>query len=142
MATLSPPTTAKRRYPGRIYIGLGIVTALLGLFFYLYQLFNSLLTTPWYLPVFGTVGLGLMVLALFMAWTRWRLVGVVLLGLFAGLEWYFILVFTVLPHYQGPVEEQDSFPAFRTTLSDGTPFTEKDLKGNKDTVMVFFRGRW
>jgi hypothetical protein len=142
MATLSPPATAKRRYPGRIYIGLGIVTALLGLFFYLYQLFNSLLTTPWYLPVFGTVGLGLMVVALFMAWTRWRLVGVVLLGLFAGLEWYFILVFTVLPHYQGPVKEQGSFPAFRTTFSDGTSFTEKDLKGGKDTVMVFFRGRW
>ena len=26
--------------------------------------------------------------------------------------------------------------------ADGTHFTQNDLKGDKDTVLVFFRGRW
>jgi hypothetical protein len=142
MATQSPPATVKKRYPGRFYIGLGIITALLGPAFYAFQFFNNVLTTPWHLPVFGTVGLGLMVLAFCYARTGWRIAGMVFLALFAGLEWYFLLVFSVLPPYEGPVKQGQLFPAFQTMWSDGSPFTEKDLKGTKDTVMVFFRSSW
>ena len=28
------------------------------------------------------------------------------------------------------------------TRADGTPFTSRDLEGDRDNVLVFFRGRW
>jgi peroxiredoxin len=34
------------------------------------------------------------------------------------------------------------FPVFTTTKADGSPFTQRDLEGDRITVMVFFRGRW
>ena len=52
-----------------------------------------------------------------------------------------IAVYTRLPEYEGPLVGQP-FPAFATVLADGTSFTKQQLPGDKDTVLVFFRGRW
>jgi peroxiredoxin len=47
-----------------------------------------------------------------------------------------------LPEYSGPVAAGQPFPAFTTRQADGAMFTRDDLKGNRDNVLVFFRGRW
>jgi hypothetical protein len=142
MTTVAPPTSGKKRYPGRFYIGLAFLTTLLGLLLYGFQFYNSLLTTSWYAPILATLGFGLAVLSLSFARTIWRMAIVVFLGLFAGLEWYILLVLSVLAPYQGPVKDGAKFPAFHTKLSDGTLYTQKDLTGTKDTVLVVFRGHW
>ena len=49
---------------------------------------------------------------------------------------------TRLPAYAGPLEIGQPYPAFQTQRADGTPFTQADLRGDKGTVLVFFRGRW
>jgi peroxiredoxin len=49
---------------------------------------------------------------------------------------------TRLPLYKGPVAMGRPFPAFATVRADGSPFTQRDLQGDKNSVLVFFRGRW
>jgi hypothetical protein len=115
----------------------------LGLVLYVLQITAAkMLATPWYTPILGTVGVGLLVLALFRARTIWRILAVVIFGLLVGGEWHFLLSGSVLPAYSGPVAAGRSFPAFATTLADGSPFTQENLGGDKNTVLVFFRGRW
>ena len=36
----------------------------------------------------------------------------------------------------------DEAPAFSLTSSDGETYTLADLRGEKDLVLVFFRGSW
>jgi hypothetical protein len=60
----------------------------------------------------------------------------------AGIEWFFLLEYTLLPAYTGPVKAGESFPEFSAARHDGTPFTRGDLVGPKDTALVFFRGHW
>ena len=62
-------------------------------------------------------------------------------GPLAGAEGAFLAALR-LPAYTGPVAAGRPFPAFATIRADGTPFTQSDLEGDQDTVMVFFRGRW
>ena len=47
-----------------------------------------------------------------------------------------------LPAYTGPVAAGQPFPEFATQRADGSPFTQRDLEGDQNNVMVFFRGRW
>jgi hypothetical protein len=143
MGTTSGLTVEKPRYPGRWYAVLGIVIALLGLLGYALQIYVlKLLVVPWYAPVFGLVGAGLLVFSLFQARSILRIVGVILFGLLAVGVCYFVLAFSRLPEYTGPVKEKKPVPVFKTVRADGTPFTQKDLRRGKDTVMIFFRGRW
>jgi hypothetical protein len=95
---------------------------------------------PWYLPILGTLGTILMVVALARGRSIWRILGVGLLGLLAVGEWF--LSTSKLPAYTGPLKAGQPFPAFTTTLADGSPFSESSLKGEYKTVMVFFRGHW
>jgi hypothetical protein len=115
----------------------------LGLVLYILQFaVAKILATPWYTPILGTLGVGLLVLALFRARTVWRFLAVGIFGLLVVGEWYFLLSVSVLPAYSGPVAAGRSFPAFTTTFADGSPFTQANLGGEKNTVLVFFRGRW
>jgi hypothetical protein len=61
--------------------------------------------------------------------------------LLAGAEWAMMFAMR-LPSYTGPIAAGRAFPAFATMRSDGTPFTHDNLKGDQNTVLVFFRGRW
>jgi hypothetical protein len=143
MNTSIPSPAGPRRSAGRWLAVLGLVTALLGVLGYVLQIsVLKLLTVPWYMPIFGMAGAGLLIWSLFYSRSVWRIVGVILFSLLAAGEWYVLLAFSRLPAYTGPVAVGKPFPAFKTVRADGTPFTQKRLQGDKDTVMVFFRGRW
>lgn len=139
MATSSP--LEPRRAAGRFFLLLGIAVAVLGAIAYVVQIKAQRLTAPWYVPIAATIGLLLVVVSLWRGRTVWRAIALVLLVLFAGAAWAFLLL-SRLPPYTGPVAVERPFPAFATERADGTPFTQQDLKGEQTTVMVFFRGRW
>jgi hypothetical protein len=142
MSTSAVPPAASPPHPGRAYALLGTALALLGPLAYGLQIFAKVLTVPWYLPVLGTVGAGLLALSLSYSRSVWRSMGLVLFGLLAAGEWFFLLEMTRLPPYTGPLEVGRPFPAFTTTLANGKSFNQARLAGDKNTVMVFFRGRW
>jgi len=114
----------------------------IGIAIYVFQVQAKILRTPWYIPVIATVGLALIILALVQSRSVIRWLAVVLFTLFAGLLWVVFGVMMNVPEYTGPVKVEQPFPSFSTTLADGSKFTEDNLKGDKNTVMVFFRGRW
>jgi hypothetical protein len=134
--TLAPP-----RVPGRPLVALGFGLAAFGLITYVVQLAMQSLMTPWYLPVLATLGALVLVAALWQARTVWRILILVLVVLFAAAGWTFLLA-ARLPAYAGPVAAGKPFPAFATERADGTPFTHRDLEGEQNSVLVFFRGRW
>lgn len=140
MATTS--TAEPRRYPGRLFIALGFVLTALGIAAYVVQIAAEHLKTPWYLPISGVLGAVCAAIALWQARSVWRVLALILLVLIAGFEGTFLFA-TRLPPYTGTqLAAGKPFPAFVTSSSEGTSFTQSDLEGDQDTVMVFFRGRW
>jgi hypothetical protein len=129
------------RFRGRFFLAAGVATGVLGVLGYVVQLSMHRLWTPWYVPLSATLGVLLLVVSLWQARTVVRMLLLVLLLLLAGAEWMVLLKARV-PAYAGPVEANQAFPAFTTARADGTPFTQRDLAGDKDNVLVFFRGRW
>jgi cytochrome oxidase Cu insertion factor (SCO1/SenC/PrrC family) len=115
---------------------------LLGPLLFVLQFQAKILRTPWYLPVLGKVAAAVVFAALFRKATATRVVLGLLFTLLAAFEWYMMLSALRLPAYAGPVTAGHPFPAFTSTRADGTPFTQDDLKGDGNTVLVFFRGRW
>jgi hypothetical protein len=136
-----PSTAAPRCYPGRRLIPLGLALAALGVIGYAVQIWTQRLTTPWYMPALGMVGAVCLVVSLWKKRTIWRILALLFVVLLAGFEWTFLLA-TRLPAYTGPVVVGQPFPAFATTRSDGTKFTQDDLHDGQNHVLVFFRGRW
>jgi hypothetical protein len=47
-----------------------------------------------------------------------------------------------LPEYTGPIVVGKPLPEFTTSRADGSPFTSRDLGGDTNDVLVFFRGHW
>lgn len=139
MTTTSP--VEPRPSSGRIFLALGLGLAALGVIAYIIQIAAQRLTAPWYVPIAATLGLVFLVVSLWKRRTIWRVLALLLVGLLAGAEWTFLLA-TRLPAYNGPVAVGKPFPAFTTTRADGTSFTERDLEGDQNSVLVFFRGRW
>jgi hypothetical protein len=138
----TPSTAVPRRYPGRLLVALGFGLTALGIGAYVVQVAAEYLKAAWYLPLSGMLGAACVVIALFQARSVWRVLALLLLALVAAAEWAFLLG-TRLPAYTGTqVAAGQPFPAFATARADGTPFTSRDLEGDRDTVMVFFRGRW
>jgi len=136
-----PSVAAPRRRPGRRLLALGLGLAALGVIGYAVQLAAHRLTTPWYLPLSATLAAACLAAALWQARSAWRVLALLLVVLLAGAEWAFLLS-SRLPAYTGPVAAGQPFPAFATVRADGTPFTQRDLEGDRDSVLVFFRGRW
>lgn len=129
-------------FPGKLYLWLGIVLVLMGPILYIVQLWLKLLRVPWYLPALATAGVGLLLLAFVWRPTVWRIAALVLCALLTAAESYFLVSFTKLPAYTGPVSVGVSFPTFHTTLADGSAFDQGSLQGPQNTALVFFRGRW
>jgi len=138
----NPRPVDKRRHSGRIYLVLGVLITLAGPLLYVVQLQAKVLSMPWYVLILATVGPGLLMLALVRDRTVWRWAAVVLFSLFAVGEWVMFLVQLRAPAYTGPVQAGQPFPAFSAALADGSPFNQESLKGDQNTVLVFFRGRW
>jgi hypothetical protein len=138
------PVTA-RPSSGRFYFWMGLALGLLGPLLYFLQMQAQYLSVPWYVPILGTVAAASVLLAALRTQGWWRLAPIVLfvlLGFLAFGEWHFLLVDSKVPAYTGPVEVGKPFPAFTTTLADGSKFDQTSLKDEQATVMVFFRGRW
>ena len=138
---MTTPSDAPRRHPGRLLAALGLGLAALGIAAYVVQIWAQILISPWYVPCAATLGAGLLVVSLWRKRTVWRVLALLLVALLAGAEWTFLAAMRA-PAYAGPVTEGRPFPAFATATADGSPFTQADLAGDKNNVMVFFRGRW
>lgn len=139
--TTSPVTAGNiGRSPGRRLLALGLALAVLGMGAYVLQVAAGRLTTPWYLPVVTSLALFLVLAALWQKRGVWRFLALVPVGLVTAVAWALVLGGR-LPAYEGPAAG-DPFPSFATKRADGTPFTRRDLEGDRDNVLVFFRGRW
>jgi hypothetical protein len=136
----TPSSTPAPRAPGRRLVALGLGITVLGIIAYSVQIAVHRLFTPWYVPAAATLGVVLLLIALWQKRNVWRVLGLLLVVVIAGLAWVFVLA--RLPAYTGPVERGRPFPHFQTMRADGTPFTERDLEGELGSVLVFFRGRW
>ena len=134
--------TGTSKHPGRYLLLLGVLLVV-GVYVVnmLLMFAAKILITAWYGPIVGTLGLVLIILALMRSRSIWRWTVVVIFTLFVSFQWLALLAMG-LPAYTGPVEDGQPFPAFATTLANGTAFTQDDLKGERNTVMVFFRGHW
>ena len=133
---------ATGRHPGRWLLLLGVFLAVAGPVLMIGLTFAAkILITPWYAPLLGTLGVALIVLALTRSRSIWRWTAVVIFTAFVAFQWWALLAMRT-PAYTGPVKDGQPFPAFATTLADGSAFTQADLQGDQNTVMVFFRGHW
>jgi len=129
-------------HPGRSLLLLGVSLAVGGYALNMLLTFAAkILITNWYGPLLGTLGLALIILALMRSRSIWRWTAVVIFTLLVAFQWFALLAMR-LPAYTGPVKDGQPFPAFATTLADGAAFTQADLQGDQNTVMVFFRGHW
>jgi hypothetical protein len=139
MSSPLPPVSAPRS--GRGLLLLGLACPILGLLLYTIQLADQRLFTPWYMPALSLIGLVLVFLAIRRRKVMWRRLAFLLVALILGAQVAF-LVMLRLPAYNGPLEIGQPFPAFQTLRADDSPFTQADLAGPQNTVLVFFRGRW
>jgi hypothetical protein len=137
----SSSRAAPHRSRGRFFLLLGLGLAVLGVAAYVVQISLQRLMTPWYMPILASLGVVLVVLSLWERRTVWRVFALLAIVLLAGAECAFLFAMR-LPPYTGPIAEGRPFPAFETRRADGTPFTQRDLTGDRSNVLVFFRGRW
>ena len=142
MNDINQPPTAIRRHPGRAFLILGILLPFVGIAIYAFQIQAKVLRSPWYIPILATAGLLLIILALLQSRSVIRWLFAVFFTLFAAMLWVVFGVLMNVPEYTGPVKVEQPFPNFSTTFADGSAFTQDNLKGSQNTVMVFFRGRW
>ena len=131
------------RTTGRLWFWLGLAVTFLSLAVYFVQflVLKQLSSTPWYPPIAAMLGAALVYLSYRKRRTWPRLLGLVLLLLLAGLQWFFLLSFSKLPEYAGP-RAGETLPPFQTTLATGEAFTNADLANGIPTVLLFFRGHW
>ena len=139
MTTSTP--AVPRRHHGHLFLVLGLCLPVLGILGYAAQIAAQRLMAPWYMPIAATLGVLLILVALWQTRTVWRLLALLFVLLLAGAEWMFMVQMR-LPAYTGPVASGESFPDFTTMRANGQLFTQRDLVNDRKTVMVFFRGRW
>jgi hypothetical protein len=142
METITPTTAPATPASGRGLFFFGVALAVLPIATYAVQLQNHVLLVPWYLPIFTTLGALCLARAFLRQRSVIRFLGLALIGLLAGFEWFALISLMALPPYTGPLAVGKPFPAFETVRADGTKITQDDFHGDKDTLLVFFRGRW
>ena len=135
-----PPGVA-RGQSDRLLVVLGAGLAVLGVAAYVVQMSLQSLMAPWYMPILGFFGLVLIVTSLVWRRTVWRIFGMLAVALLLAAEVAFFLAMR-LPPYAGPIAVGQPFPAFATRRADGAAFTQRDFLGDRNSVLVFFRGRW
>ena len=136
-----PSAAVTHRPRGRLLMLLGLGLAVLGVVAYVVLFSFQHLTMPWYMPVMASLGVVLVAMSLWEKRTVWRGLALLAVVLLAGVELLFLYAVR-LPPYTGPIAVGRPFPAFESKLSDGRPFTQHDLVGDRSSVLVFFRGRW
>jgi hypothetical protein len=133
--------SAPQQFRGRRFLLLGVGLSVVGVVAYVVQIALERLIVPWYMPVLASLGVVFIIISLVRRRTVWRILALTLVVLLAGAEWAMIYALR-LPAYTGPIAVGLPFPAFETTRADGTPFAQRNLAGDQNTVLVFFRGRW
>ena len=143
METVQPPvatSTAKSaRWP--LFL-LGVLLFVAGPIVYFVQFDMKQFVTPWYVPIMASVGVLCMLASVLSRFGLVRGAVLVLFLLACGGEWFMLLVAMKTPVYAGPAQIGKAVPTFATTLADGKPFATADLKNDKSTILLFFRGRW
>jgi hypothetical protein len=142
MTTVATSEATTNRSTGRGYLWGGLALCLLGLVLTIAQFSLKYLFVPWYSPALATIGAFLMLRALAGRRSIPRMIALVLVAAFAGLQWYVFGSLMKLPSYEGPARAGKSLPAFTAMFADGRPFTDADLRDGSKRVLVFFRGRW
>jgi hypothetical protein len=127
---------------GRLFLGMGILSAALGPVIYAVQFHNHNLGSPWYVPALATLGVVLIALAAGQSRSVWHHIAAGLATLFATFVWLMYWVVLAAPSYSGSVEIGRAFPNFETKLAGGRGFSQMDLQSEQDTILLFFRGRW
>jgi hypothetical protein len=141
MATAASPAPPVTKTTGRLYYWIGLACVVLGLAFYFVDFFAlKHLIVPWYVPILSTLGVILMLVWFLRRPGIVRSLSLILVLLVAGMEWAFIGWLSRNAAYAGPDVGQ-SLPEFHVSRSDGTAFSDGDLKGQA-TVLVFNRGHW
>lgn len=133
--------TAVRPFPGRLLLILGVLLPFAAIGAYIAQVATLRLSVPWYMPGLATVGLLCVLVALSRRFTIVRCLALILVCCVTALTWGFIFLGRV-PAYTGSITNGTPFPEFVTTTAEGKPFTQEDFRQSKNTVLVFFRGRW
>lgn len=141
MSITSPPV-APPKAGGRPLLWLGLLAAVAGVPLYVFQISAGHLTSPWYVPALASFGAILVLLSLMRRLTVWRVLALLLTGFLAGGSGWFLFSAARLPADTGRIAKSQELPEFTAYRAGGQPFTQDDLKGDKETVLVFFRGRW
>src|SRR4051812_44113142 len=100
--TAATQTPRAERSRGRAYLWAGIAASLVGLPLLFLQLALKGLFVPWYSPVLATAGAALVLVSVARRTTIPRVAALVLVGAFAGLQWFFLASMMKLPEYAGP----------------------------------------
>ncbi len=137
----SSPVATPNRSRGRLLLLSGLCLAVLGMAAYAVQLLLARLMVPWYMPAMTLLGVVLIAMSVRKARTLSRVLALLASVVLAGLQLAFLSAVR-LPPYTGPIAAGRPFPAFEARRADGTVFTERDLTGDQNHVLVFFRGRW
>jgi hypothetical protein len=124
-----------------LWAGLGACVLGVGLMIAQFSL-KRLDFVPWYAPALATVGALLLAVAFLRRPGVLRGLVLLLVVVLAGYLWFVLAGAGQLPAYNGPARAGERVPEFRTTLADGRPFTDADLRDGSRRAMVFFRGRW
>ena len=140
MQTSTVPAPAAFAGRASFWAGLGLCVLGFGVAVLQYSL--KLLVVPWYLPALTTLGAALLLHSVLQRASGIRVLALVLVTALAAFEWFFMGVLMRLTPYDGPARAGAPIPAFRTTLADGRPFSDADLRDGRPSVLVFFRGRW
>jgi FtsH-binding integral membrane protein len=137
----SSDRSAEHRFRGRLFLLLGVGCAVLGILAYVVQIALEQLMAPWYVPALAMLGGLLVVMSLREKRTVWRVRALIAVALIAVAEGGMIYA-SRLPPYTGPIALGRPMPLFATARADGSMFTQADLPGDRNSVLVFFRGRW
>jgi hypothetical protein len=135
-------TPVQTRPGGRAIFLVGLSWAVLGVGAYLAALMAGRFPTPWFAPALAMVGVLFVLWSLRMRRTVVRFLALFFLALLVGVEVWFLLGYTPLPAYAGPLKSEEPFPEFHAALADGTPITRAKFEGPKDTALIFYRGHW
>lgn len=142
MTTFATNLSTTQVSSGKSYFWAGIGLCLLGLLLAAIQFALKFLVVPWYSPTLATLGAVLLLVAVLRRRNIARVLLLVLVGVFAGFQWFFLVSLMKLPEYEGPAQAGKQLPSFRATFADGRPFTDADLRDGTRHVLAFFRGRW
>ena len=94
-------------------------------------------------PALATLGVGLIGLSIVRRWTIVRIAALLLVGVLAAGEWWFLLAGSRVPCTPAPSPRKSRSPRSRPPIGPTEHRSRAaDLVGEKDTVLVFFRGLW